>query len=407
MRKDIEINNLSIISSNIKLPNINGLFDVYKIEPIKLQFNPFNDRFAKEFHDYEKRTNKKLGFDKDSQIYIYKQLSALTRNKITKKDIIKNGLLRNIVIDITGTVIDGNRRLSIILDILHNSKKDIAERFKFINVVIVPRKLTKDEIEDYETKLQISEDEKLPYDAINISLKINKYLKKFKNEGKGKYRKVSNLMGINYTVPNIKEEEDMFIEMEAYLSHYSQNKNYLLLEKKSDQFKNISKFRKNFNKKKLKTNYDLTFSNYKRVMNILYVFLSLGLRANPNFRKLIPSTDMSKSPLSRLEGIEMLEKYINDNSLDNFTKKHTSKPNKIFNNEILQSAIKTVNEELNDSNPSVKYQKLIFDSEKKMKKLYEAVNKKQVRQLSNDEKKSIDNIITFINSIKKGINNEN
>jgi phosphopantetheine adenylyltransferase len=121
-----------------------------------------------------------------------------------------------------------------------------SNKLKEINCIVIPKTLNKNEISEYETKLQMAEDSKLEYDPINIYLKVNKLLKEKKEEilnQEARYKAVSQLMGsTKYNKNIIKTFGETFDVMEDYLISIGKEKKYKELEHKEDQFKNFSKF---------------------------------------------------------------------------------------------------------------------------------------------------------------------
>jgi hypothetical protein len=121
-----------------------------------------------------------------------------------------------------------------------------SNKLKEINCIVIPKTLNKNEISEYETKLQMAEDSKLEYDPINIYLKVNKLLKEKKEEilnQEARYKAVSQLMGsTKYNKNIIKTFGETFDVMEDYLTSIGKEKKYKELEHKEDQFKNFSKF---------------------------------------------------------------------------------------------------------------------------------------------------------------------
>jgi phosphopantetheine adenylyltransferase len=121
-----------------------------------------------------------------------------------------------------------------------------SNKLKEINCIVIPKTLNKNEISEYETKLQMAEDSKLEYDPINIYLKVNKLLKEKKEEilnQEARYKAVSQLMGsTKYNKNIIKTFGETFDVMEYYLISIGKEKKYKELEHKEDQFKNFSKF---------------------------------------------------------------------------------------------------------------------------------------------------------------------
>lgn len=329
---------IALTDEVVKLPNFEGNYKKYKVNVDHLFLNPFNDRFAMELSESENLNGVKIGYDTDSQKSLQKLLwdSSEDKNKKTMQDILKNGVLRDIVIDLSGTVLDGNRRVSIIRKILEKNANDIniTNRFQYVEVVLIERLLNENEIREFETTLQMSEDEKLEYNPINVYLKIESLFNTSqKKDEKSKIADVANKMGAKYNSTDISKKLKVFNEMKIYLSEINNQKHLRMLDERQDMFVQLLSFKENFNSKKIKCEYDINFQNYRRVRNILNILIALKYETH-KFRAIIPGIkNVTKSPLSTISGLKMIEELFETEGINRmFAEYRTSRLNSDDNN---------------------------------------------------------------------------
>ena len=300
--------------TGVKLSNIKGEHSAWKVSLQELLFNPFNDRFAMEIQSWRKEHDKQLGFDEKSQNFLFEMLSSnKARNKKTRDDIIENGVLKPIVIDLNGVVLDGNRRVSILKTIMNNNKliKSLgnkrADEFLKPEVVIIKKAMEEDEIRDYETTLQISEDEKVEYDPINIYLKIDRLFNSSDHLNEdGKIKDVSRKMGANYKDSDIKKRIEVFSVMKMYLKFLKRDGEFTFLRKKEDHFKQIQSFYNSYNNSSIKfeKGEKMSREQFSKVRDILYGLTAAHVEGK-QFREYIPSNKKSgKSALQSTKGID-------------------------------------------------------------------------------------------------------
>lgn len=245
------------VQSGIRLPiRPDRKFNVYKIPLELLIYNYLNDRFASSRVEFETvNPGHTLSDDEESQEIIAGFIwdSNQERNKLTLKDILKNKQQRYGVITKDGRVIDGNRRLRILREIYHSADGTFPyinkSNFKFFEAIILPEDIDDKEIQLLETQLQMGEDEKLEYGAIEKYLKVNKLkedlglsykeissqIQQINNEKDAiKIHETYKLMEeylITVDAPNkfslIKKSEDLFLQLRNILSNYK-NGTYLV-----------------------------------------------------------------------------------------------------------------------------------------------------------------------------------
>lgn len=406
---------IALTDETVKLPNLEGNFKKYKIHVDHLFLNPYNDRFAMELLESENINKKKVGYDYDSQQSLQKLLweSNKEKNNKTLQDILKNGVLRDIVIDLSGTVLDGNRRVTIIRKLLEKFKNDtnVINRFQCIDVVLVEKKLSEKEIREFETTLQMSEDEKLEYNPINVYLKIDNLLKSsLKTSEKDKIADVTHKMGAKYTVSDINKRLKIFNEMKNYLVDIKNPLHFKMLDGRQDMFTQLQVFKENFISKKLKCEYDLSFSNYDRVKNILHILIALKYETH-KFRAVIPGIkNITKTPLSTLDGLQNIENAFKSEGIyEMFEEYKISRVNDDSNNidDIVKNIFSRAEKFMENSGKSSDAESAINTIGGSASNLQTWIYKGGPRLLSPSQKaklvEEIDKIIAGLESIKKGL----
>ncbi len=409
-----------LISEDSRLSSFDGKFEKYKIEINKLLLNPYNDRIAKERSedkDFDENNLKKKWFSDNVQQKISDLIWNINtkRNEQTLKNIKEIGIEKPIVIDQIGLVIDGNRRVSISRKILKDSSLNLEQsnKLKEINCIVIPKTLNKNEISEYETKLQMAEDSKLEYDPINIYLKVNKLLKEKKEEilnQEARYKAVSQLMGsTKYNKNIIKTFGETFDVMEDYLTSIGKEKKYKELEHKEDQFKNFSKFWINLEQKKYESpNFDFQdIENRKNIRKICYALINQQVEGKI-FREIFPKTKNPSGPFTSKKSIEYLKNQlkINDSNDENLKKWVENSNYKKFPSEKLKKFIKTskdislgVNDEIN-KNTKV-FIEDILEKIKKLKIKFQEKKDKNNKPFLNNIKEIKNKINEIINDIEK------
>lgn len=238
------------VQSGIRLPiRPQKTFNVFQIPLHLLIYNYLNDRFASSRVEYESTNpGKTLSDDEESQNIIEGFIwdSNPERNRTTLKDILKNKQQRYGVVTKDGRVIDGNRRLRILREIFYSSEGTFPNinkaNFQFFEAIILPEDIDDKEIQLLETQLQMGEDEKLEYGAIEKYLKVNKLrdnlgldykeiaaqIQQIKNDKDAiRIHETYKLMEeylILIDAPNkfslIKKSEDLFLQLRSILSNY-------------------------------------------------------------------------------------------------------------------------------------------------------------------------------------------
>jgi hypothetical protein len=138
------------------------------------------------------------------------------RNKITREDIINNGQLNYGIVTSDGVIVDGNRRVTLLIDISNDTKlpQSVRDRSKFFLAAILPEEANDKDILRLETQFQMGADGKVDYNP------IEKYLHAVDMLNKGfTLDEIKSYMGFK-KVQEVKQAIDMVNLMDLYLEAY-------------------------------------------------------------------------------------------------------------------------------------------------------------------------------------------
>ena len=145
-------------------------FIEYEIPMDLIIYNVENGRIASLVKSYEReRSSLNPEKDEDSkQIAQFLYDSNDIANKKTKRNIVANGQLETGIITCDGVLVDGNRRVSLMRQILSDSSFSTSERARCekFRAIVLPEDADKKEILRLETTFQMGADEKVGYNAI-------------------------------------------------------------------------------------------------------------------------------------------------------------------------------------------------------------------------------------------------
>ncbi len=145
-------------------------FIEYEIPMDLIIYNVENGRIASLVKSYE-REHSSLNPEKEEdakQIAQFLYDSNDIANKKTKRNIVVNGQLETGIITCDGVLVDGNRRVSLMRQILSDSSFTTSERARCekFRAIVLPEDADKKEILRLETTFQMGADEKVGYNAI-------------------------------------------------------------------------------------------------------------------------------------------------------------------------------------------------------------------------------------------------
>lgn len=145
-------------------------FIEYEIPMDLIIYNVENGRIASLVKSYE-REHSSLNPEKEEdakQIAQFLYDSNDIANKKTKRNIVANGQLETGIITCDGVLVDGNRRVSLMRQIISDSSFSTSERARCekFRAIVLPEDADKKEILRLETTFQMGSDEKVGYNAI-------------------------------------------------------------------------------------------------------------------------------------------------------------------------------------------------------------------------------------------------
>lgn len=145
---------------------------VYKFSIGDLVFNKANGRIKAEVAEKESELGRQLDRFEDIDQKTIKDLLLAIRpdeNEKIKEDLRKNGQRESGIITCDGILINGNRRKAILNELYTETKDD---RFKYLDVHVLPSDITKAELWLIEAGIQMSAPQQLDYSPINQLLKL-------------------------------------------------------------------------------------------------------------------------------------------------------------------------------------------------------------------------------------------
>jgi hypothetical protein len=170
------------------------------------------------------------------------EASDKSKNTKTEIDIRKWGQKEVGIVTLDGIVIDGNRRLMTLNKISKNPPKDKPRsEFKHFKAVILPVKLKDNfkEIKRLETIVQMGEDKKADYGAIEKYLQVKTSL-----ENGISNAEISEYM--NESVSKIEEYKKTLVEMEKYLDYLGYEYQYPQLFNREDYLISLGRWMETF-----------------------------------------------------------------------------------------------------------------------------------------------------------------
>lgn len=151
---------------------------IYKIPIGSLQYRKYNGRISSDVLSYEKEKTLLTESSQEDQEIIRKFLEEkdISKTKDLRRLILHDGQREPAIITCDGFLINGNRRKMVFENLLKDFPGD--ERFKYMEVVILPRKgedggpPTILEIEEIENRYQLQDDAKAEYSAFDKALSM-------------------------------------------------------------------------------------------------------------------------------------------------------------------------------------------------------------------------------------------
>lgn len=138
------------------------------------------------------------------------------RNDITRDDIINNGQLQFGIVTSDGVIVDGNRRVTLLISIANDTKvsQQVRDRSKFFLAAILPEEANPKDILRLETQFQMGADGKVDYNP------IEKYLHAVDMLNKGfTIEEIKSYMGFK-KVQDVRQAIEIVKLMDEYLITY-------------------------------------------------------------------------------------------------------------------------------------------------------------------------------------------
>lgn len=210
-------------------------FNVYNIPVDYLVPNIKNDRLAWRIREYEASTDRPLSNEIAEDIeYVYRLIldENKNENKKTIADLAKKGQEEFGVITKDGIIIDGNRRATLLRELYKGKAADFHrsnEDFKCFQAIVLSDDIKENDISALETMIQIGKDEKVPYNRINLYIKVDNLFSQGYN-----YKQIANYMNLKKD----KDAEDMhelYKFMVDYLDTIGKPNHFTLLDGLEDQ----------------------------------------------------------------------------------------------------------------------------------------------------------------------------
>ncbi|PKM55693.1 MAG: hypothetical protein CVV00_02935 [Firmicutes bacterium HGW-Firmicutes-5] len=290
---------------------------VFKIPLEYLIYNKYNGRIGSLVKSYEKQHGL-LEVEKDDdkktiEKFLYESNEG--RNKSTLDDLKKYKQLKHGIVTSTGKIIDGNRRAMLLNKLYtqreeHNKAGVDVSWSKYFLAIILDESISDDEnkVQELETLVQIGEDAKVDYNAIEKYLKCKELNRFAEIKDIAKWMNVDDKMVVKWL--STMELMDDYLETNGYEGIYTR------LEKKEDPFLFLNdtlNFYKN-GSAAVKWDYDTEFDVHM-YKEIAYDFMRAGYEGK-DFRNI---GRKSKNGI-----------FCNEKVWKNFTERHEEAKDKIF-----------------------------------------------------------------------------
>ena len=140
-----------------------------------LIYNQYNGRIGSIVKSFERQSHPLNPEDPNDAMIIEEFLwdSKRDANKNTLLSLRRTGQIKFGIVTADGVIIDGNRRASLMANIIRDPKSSQEEkdRCKYFKAVILPEDASKKDTLQLETSFQMGEDEKVDYNPIEKYLK--------------------------------------------------------------------------------------------------------------------------------------------------------------------------------------------------------------------------------------------
>jgi len=361
--------------------------NVYLINIEYLVYNKYNGRILSRTQSLEKQNyiidvETKEGKEKIEDLLWH---SNDSRNKITEVSINDYGQQKVGIITKDGIIIDGNRRAML----LNKGKK-----YDLFKAVVLDITLEEDPlgIEKLETTYQMGEDEKVGYNATEKYIKSKLLYKRLSGQSYSSKKpyvtdavdKIASWMGEDES--EVIKYLDTMEVMDEYLGYLGYDGIYTQLDKREDQFLNLTKWLHNF----YGEGSGKPFDGYKdsdvddlKIIAFDYIrtqhegkefrFLAEGLSTNHFFGDKKIWQSFSKSHFDKVQPILELEGEIDYNST-NLSKHLDDRDNKFYESTLNDKGESFLDENINEHREQLGYNRAAGEPEKLVSKAFDAIS---------------------------------
>jgi hypothetical protein len=269
---------------------------VYRL-PIKLlAFNIENGRFAADLYTMEANLRRKLNTREAGDANKVQQILLNRYPNETKRfreDLRKVGQLEPGAITAAGVVINGNRRMAILIELQKETSED---RFGYLETIILPRNLNDTEIYKIEARLQYAKEFKIGYGPVNELLKMKEGLDK----GMTKRQLAALLLRDE---KYIEEHSAQLSLLEAYSKYawgkidYKKIEEMQITEQMTDVEKNVRKLKSEGH----------SLSEIKKLLEVQFAYIKSGC-SYQDIRALGKATSLNGSERPYVDALSMLNK---------------------------------------------------------------------------------------------------
>lgn len=209
---------------------------VYRIPIILLRYNIRNGRFAAEYRDFVSKKGRDLDPNKKSDALEIRKLLLNIKPEATRvleDDLKRIGQLDPGVMTFDGSVVNGNRRMAVFERLQEQTGES---RWSFLEMAMLPKAVTEQDLWRIEANLQFSKDERLEYGPINQLLKFRDGI----NAGLTAKQIAASMYG-DFTEKSIKTDLERLELIETYLEYIGKKENYKAAERVHEHFIDIQK----------------------------------------------------------------------------------------------------------------------------------------------------------------------
>lgn len=311
--QNIKLNSMPEMTGvKVRYSNNVKTYDVYRIPINLLIFNKDNGRIGTRVKSYEKQVGEINEYSEAGALQIKQYLidSKKDRNNKTLESLARNGQMRHGIVTSDGIIVDGNRRASLLTE-LYNNRDAYCKKYKLNDIdftgyflaIILDEDVSKKEIHRLETEVQMGEDEKVDYNAIEKYLKVRDLL-----EDEFTPAEIGRMMGEST------QKINMWLEtlklMDEYLLYYDYVGIYTMLDKREDQFLTLYKDLKKLANKTSYTNWLPTKRDISKLKLVGFDYIRSQYEGK-EFRNLTRSTK------DKIDGI-----FTDKATWDNFYNNH-------------------------------------------------------------------------------------